>query len=311
MKWPNKQEINIESQIRRGIKFLKQGQLPSGEIPTLRADNKNMDNAVYVKTVAITFLVLWALNHLKEFPKVLSITHKGINFLLSERENEIIWRFFGKDSDIIPDLDDTASILAVLKENNLDLDYEKYARELIKIRNEKGLFYTWFPEKGSSNNVDWVVNANILYFFHILKIRVPEVEKYLIKVAEKGLFKKGSLYYHSPYAFAYFLSKLVVKSELGFIKNKESNIIDFILENFMDLNCIDLALSAVSLLNFKFRGKELETIIGKIGNMQMADGGWPIGTIFKHRSKKIYYGSRELTSAIVLESLHLYGGKNV
>ena len=302
--WLLNMENTIENVINKGLAFIEKHQLSSGEIPTLRADNINMQNAVYVKTVTITFLVIWALQYLKNFPKAKSIIQRGIDFLLSEKENGMVWKFFGKGSEITPDLDDTASILAVLKENNISIDYEKYAKKLIKIRNENGLFYTWFPEKGKGNNVDWVVNANVLYFFQTMGIRIPEVEGYLVEVAKKGLFKKGSLYYHSPYAFGYFVSKLYY--EFNLLEATRTPLIEFVIDNYKTLNCIDLALGAVTLLNFGFKGKELDLMIKKILNTQMSDGGWGVGTIFKHRTKEIYYGSRELTTGVALESLNLY-----
>lgn len=301
-----KKRESIEKAIERGIDFIARKQLPSGEIPTVKADNKKMENATHIKTVTITSLVLWALRHFKNFPKVSSIIRKGIDFLISEKENDMEWRFFGKGSDIIPDMDDTVSILTVLKENNIPLNYLKYAMKLIKIRNEKGLFYTWFPEKGEANNIDWVVNAIVLYFFQSLGIKVPEVEEFLVEVVQKGLFKKGSLYYHSPYAFAYYISNLYADCGLNFSREVKESIVSFILENYTQLSCIDLALSAVSLSNFKFREEEYKKMINLLINMQMNDGGWPIGTIFKHRTKEIYYGSRELTTAIALEGLYKF-----
>lgn len=303
MAWSIKIPKTQIKQIEMGIDFIVQKQLSSGEIPTSKADNKNMENATYIKTVTITFMVIGALEHLKDFPKVSSIIQKGIGFLLSESENGMIWRFYGKGSEIIPDLDDTASILTVLKKNDIPLDYHKSARRLLNIRNEKGLFYTWFPEKGNSNNVDWVVNANVLYFFQSLGIKIPEVKQFLIEVTQKSLFKKGSLYYHSPYAFCYLISKLYAEGGVNSFEATKEGIVNFILENYTRLNCIDLALSVTALLNYRFDGKEIQTIIENLKSMQMEDGGWPIGTIFKHRTKEIYYGAREATTAVVLEGL--------
>jgi len=269
-----------------------------------------MKGSRYIKTIAMTVLVADCLKHVRDYPQTKQMIEKSIQFLLNEKENEMIWRFFGKDSNIIPDLDDVCYTLAFLKENKVDLNYEKVANELLRYRNAEGLFYTWFPEKGKNNNVDWVTNTNVLYFFYCInKKTIPEVENYLMVIIEEKKFTEGSLYYHTPYSFVYFFTRLYLDGNAKHFGPVIPAIVNFLLER-RTINGwgkkIDNILATIGLINCNFEGLILHKSIEEVLDLQNQDGSWPIGSIFRHRTINRYYGSRELCTAFAIELLQKY-----
>jgi len=304
-------EAKIEESISRGISFLKNSQFSSGEFPTYYANSPDMKICQYIKTISVTLLIADSLKHVTDYPRTKEMISKSTDFLLSEKENEFTWRFFGKDSKIVPDLDDTCYALAVLNENNVPLDYEKIADRLMNYRNSSGLFYTWFPEKGNKNNTDWVTNTNVLYFFNTIMRKPPiEVSTYLRNIITEKRFVNGSLYYHNPYSFIYFFTRLYSESNFETFDSSMPLIYDFLLSNFKgtaDEPISHSVLPVVALLNGGVSNRSLlEKGINVILSSQQKDGGFPIDSIFRHRSYERYYGSRGLFTALATEALSKY-----
>ena len=201
----------ILDSLRRGIFFLSKSQFKSGEFPTMRWKRNSKENVSYVKTVFITSFVLHSLKHIEKFLEIGKVKQKAVNFLLNEMES-CLWRFYGKGSRIHFDLDTTCCALASLKEHSVDLDYEITATKLLNYRNIQSVFNTWIldvdpPFEKMDNNIDWVVNANVLFFYSLLGRNLPEVGQYLVGVVETEMFKQRSPYYDSPFCFIYCLTR--------------------------------------------------------------------------------------------------------
>jgi hypothetical protein len=300
----------IRTAIENGIFFIKNTQLPSGEIPTYISSDEDMKNCRYIKTISMALLVASSLKYVKEFSFEASIIiSKSLDFLIDEMENDIKWKFFGKDSNVIPDLEDTSYALALFLENNIFLDYKKIAEEILEYRTEKGIFHTWFTK--IDTKIDWVTNTNILYFYNnsIMK-RIPEVEEYLKYVIKNGQFKNGSLYYKNAFSFIYFFTRLSSDDKMKIFNNEISILVDFLLERFSFDGCwnnsFNNILATTALINSGYNGPILKFGITKILAEQDTDGGWPIGQIFNHRSINYVYGSRELSTSIAIEGLAKY-----
>ena len=299
---------NFSNVITKGIKFLRNSQYLNGEFPTFVSNNEKMRNARYIKSIAMTIAVPYSLK-LTDSKFAQSIIKKAIKFVLKEKENEMIWRFFGKNTSVHPDLDDTSYALAFLMENGIKMDYQKFAKKLLAFRNKDGLFYTWFPNKGGRNVIDFVVNTNILYFFALLGWRVKEVEKWIEEIIKKQGFKEGSYYYHMPCSFIYFFSRLNT-TKVALPKTIMEMLVNFLIDKkdqfILDENYLNSALMAVSLLNMGYNGPVLKNALRVIVKNQNQDGGWPIASIFRHRTVNLYYGSRALSTAFAMEALIKY-----
>jgi len=312
-----KTEVMAES-IRKGITFLAKRQLPSGEFAIMRWEKPHMHAASYVKSVFITSFVLHSLRHAVDSETVEEISQRAIRFLLDEMEHKGFWRFFGKNSYVHFDVDDTCCILASLKEWEVQMDYHSLASTLLKYRDKQGLFYTWIldvdpPFKKEDNNIDRVVNANALFLYSLLGQSLPEVEEFLIQVVETGAFQERSPYYDSSVAFVYCLTRAYAdgrnsRLSAAFAKTKEY-LAYLKRRNRTYGDPLENALATVALLSCSNRSREAEQDIEQLISMQQEDGGWPIGIFFTggpYTEYRIAYGSRELTTAIALEGISKY-----
>lgn len=307
----------VES-IRKGIGFLENRQLPSGEFATMRWEKPRVDAASYMKSVFVTSFILHSLRSVKNFTQVDEIGQRAIGFLLGEMESNGIWRFFGKNSYIHFDVDVICSILASLKEWKIEMDYHSQAPQLLKYRDDQGLFYTWIldrdpPFEKEDNNIDWVVNANVLFFYSLVDWPLPEVEQYLIHIVETGAFQQRSPYYDSPFAFIYCLTRAYADGCNSRLDSAVTKIRDYLLhvkaENKSYGDPLENALAAVGLLNCGCKTIESTQAIRYLLSIQEEDGGWPIGVFHTggpYTEYHIAYGSKELTTAIALEAISKY-----
>jgi len=291
-----------------------------------------MQNASYVKSVFLTSFILHSLKSVEEFVETTKISRRAINFLLGEMEKDGLWRFYGKNSRIHFDIDTTCCVLAVLKEYGIKMDYNSIASGLLRYRNAEGVFNTWILDVGppfekKDNNIDWVVNANALFFYSILDQRLPEVDQYLIRVVETETFKQRSPYYESSLGFVYCFTRAYADGHNPRLSPAAAKIRDYLLgikaEDISYGNPLESALATVGLLNCSEDIARATQAIEHLLSMQRKDGGWPIGTFFtggpykgrplvkKYHIKEydILYGSEELTTGIALEAISKYAGK--
>jgi hypothetical protein len=308
-------EASLKGALERGIRFLYRKQLPSGEFPTMRWDKSKAKDASYVKSVFITSFIIHSLKHIGKFVPVDKISQHAINFSLGEMENNGLWRFSGKKSYIHFDIDTTCCVLAALKEWGVEMDYYAIASRLLRYRNAQGIFNTWIldtdpPFEKKDNNIDWVVNANALFFYSLLGKRLPEVEQYLLKVVETETFKQRSPYYDSPFCFIYCLTRAYADSHNIELKPAVAQIKDYLLsiqaDDKLHGDMLQSALVTVGLLNCGEGGAKSSQSIEYLLSMQRKDGGWPMGIFFTggpYLGYHIVYGSEELTTAISLEAI--------
>jgi len=309
--------------LQKGIQFLVDKQMHSGEFATLNWKQNNVESASYVKSVFFTSFILHSLKYSKKSITVKIISQNALNFLSNEMEINGFWRYSGKGSFIHFDMDTTSSVLSSVKEWGIELDYQTLASSLLKYRNKQGLFYTWIldteqPFTKKDNNIDWVVNANILFFYSLMNIPLPKVEKYLIHIVKSGKFKKRSPYYDSPFTFIYCLTRVYsdgnnsrIISIIPKIRDYLRNIIN---ENKSFYSQLENALVAVSLLNCGYTNIELRLTLKYLLNLQRKDGGWSMGSFHTggpYLGYDTFYGSDALTTAIALEAISKYLKKNL
>ena len=293
-------EIKKEQVIISCLESIFYDQKDSGEIASYRSSFEDMSKPETKSNVFITPIILEILNRIKNNYSLADlIINKGIIFLLDNKEDKYTWRFFGKNSKIIPDYDDIAVILRLFEENIEGLNYRDFANEINSQLNNKGLFYTWFAEKGEVNNIDWVVNVNIYLYLKRHDFELISIEKYIEKIILHNEFREGSYYYHSFYYFFYLVSK-GYKYFNSFQKCKPI-IISEILLNIDYLNSTYLALAIVTLKNLGFKDKTILTNFENrlINNEQ----NYAMYSFFRHRTIEKFYGSYSFTNSIIIEAL--------
>lgn len=312
----------LEASLRQGVSFLSKKQHLSGEFSTRVWEKFKINDSSYVKTLFPTSFVLHSLKHVEKYVQVEKIVQRAAKFLLGEMEENGLWRFYGKKSYIHFDLDTTCCILASLKEWCVDLDFEVLSFNLLKYRNAKSIFDTWIldvypPFEKKDNNVDWVVNANVLFFYSLLDLCLPEVEQYLNRVVETETFKQRSPYYDSPFCFIYCLTRAYADGRNPKLSPAIAKIKNYLLsfkeENKLHDDVLESALATVGILNCGGDVTEASPAIEYLLSMQKNDGGWPMGIFFTggpYTEYRIVYGSEELTTAIALEAISKYVRKH-
>jgi len=313
-------KYQIENALKNGLSFLYERQLPSGEFSSSKATEINMENASYVKSMFFTTFVLHSLRQIKDIHiddlKVNEIARKATNYLLNEKEGEGFWRFFGKETYLPLDLDSTCCALSALFVHNIELDYLTIAKDLLNYRNKENIFYTWILDcclsnldRVQKNDFDWVVNANVLFFFSLIKMPIPETEDFIRKIVIGKTFDSGSIYYYSPYSFIYCLSRAHEDGGAFNLRPISTDITKYLVdkENFKGRwgNTLENAMATISLINYRYKGNILDGAINNLLQVQRTDGGWPNCAFFTSMSG-LFYGSRELTTAISIEALYKY-----
>lgn len=309
---------DVDTAIEKAISVLKEGQLPSGEFPTYVSLSPDMADKIYLPQVFSSAIVLHSLSFVESDPEVNEMRNKTVVYILANKEEPGVWRFYGKYSSMPPDLDDTSVVFASLKETGIPVE-ESGLEYALNYKNQEGLFYTWMNEEKwmnesdpfyllyKNNDIDPVVNANMLYALSLAGKQAPEVSDYLNSYIENNSFTEATMYYHIPYIQLYTFSRAYADGQAEDLKPSMPVIKNYLLSTQKPDGSwgdeINTSMAAISLMNSGYKGKALDRAITHILDTQRSDGSWPeIGV----QSLTFYYGSEEFTTAFSLEALSKY-----
>jgi len=150
----------------------------------------------------------------------------------------------------------------------------------------------------------------MLTFFSLIKWPIPEVAGYLCNIIGEKTFEDGSAYYYySPFSFIYCLSRAYADGSAINLEPILGNIINYLL-NKQNVkgewgSTLENAMATVSLINCGYKGAEIDKVVNSLLRRQRTDGGWPSSAFFAV-VPELFYGSRELTTAIIIEALWKY-----
>lgn len=323
----------VDTSIGKAISFLKERQLPSGGFPAYISKSPDMANSVYIPLVFDTAFILHALNFVDSNSEADGIKNKTVEYLLANKENPGVWRFYGRnpiippDSNLLvdpyipPDLDDTAVAFASLRENGIHVE-DSGLEYSLNFRAPEGLFYTWINEEKwlntsdplywyyKQNDIDIVVNANMLYALSLAGKQAPEVSDYLNSYIKNNSFTDSTVYYNDPYIQLYMFTRAYADGHAKDLKPSMPVIRNYLLSTQKPDgswgNEINTSLAAVSLLNTGYEGKALDKAIQYIVVTQRNDGGWAEIGVSTGGIWPVYIGSEDFTTAFSLEALSKY-----
>lgn len=331
---------NLENSINRAIDFLVKSQLPDGEFETYVARaNNSEDEYRFDSTPFTTSLVLYSLSFLTT-PQTEKMRAKGLDFLAQEMDRFGTWRFWSSKNPsrnvIPPDMDDTCCISFLLKKYR---DAPNNSKLILKNRNSKGLFYTWFlprfytlwikpkfwfrsiketpmrfvfwrKTEADYDDVDGGVNANVLLYLGE-RDETKKAIDYLIDVTLNEKEESCDKWYLTKFPFYYLLSRAYfngIKS-LQTTKTKITENLE-IMESRLLSNPLDASLAGCTILNFNSSSVLLDKILAYIIQEQQEDGSWQRIPLYYGGPKKYYgWGSKELTTGFCLEALIRYQQK--
>lgn len=307
------QRYRIADSIGGAINFLYENQLDHGEFKTFACWNPWMFGHYFDSSPFATTFVLYSLKDIKD-EKVKIMTKKAIDFLLSEQEKGGIWRFWTSRNKkrLPPDLDDICTISFILKSNGVNFDNN--LQLILNNRNEDNLFLTWIIEKEQKydfaklidkKDVDYGVNTNVLLY---LGENYPAVCSYINRAIKSNEFR--SIYYPSKLALFYMVSRAFQNNITDFKKSK-----DKILKSTLSRqkrngsfgNDLETALALNTLFNFDYYGNEIDLGINHLLKRQTNNDSWQRAVLFLGPPPFYrYYGSEDLTTALVIESMKNY-----
>lgn len=317
----------IDMKIEKGLNYLYENQLPGGEFPVYLSLSPDMTQSVLaVSTPFDTGLIIHTLNIADNNKEIVNeMKNKSIIFLLNNMEQHHVWRFFGRNDYIPPDIDTTSVVFAALIESGVDISDESLDY-MLNYRTTDDIFYTWMNSEEwiSPSNpyynlpflkvIDHNVNINALYAYSLRNRAQNGVVEYLKKIIKNESFIDGSEYYPSPYVFTYLITKANFEGNFKELKPYLNDIKKYLLRTQNPDgswgNDLETALAVNSLINIGFEGNQLEKAIENILYNQEQNGSWGLYNFYIQPEDSLrpttYYGSRELTTSINLEALIKY-----
>jgi hypothetical protein len=302
-------EVEVNDSIKKILAHMECGLEDNSLLLTEASPYFDMKESDPVSSVYIPSYIAHSLSFGKEFPHVKKIISYIIDFLSTQRENDEIWRFYGKSQQFPPpDFDDTCCVLAALVENDVKIETTIW-QLLSEYRSESGLYYTWLDNnlnRETFNHTDGAVNVNILFFAGINGRKIKEIIKYANLFSAVKEFYKMSVYSVSDYSIIYMTTRAFKDGKINELKPAVDSITDFLLKKQLNDgswgNNLDTVLALCSLVNSGYSGDAVLKALRHLFEFQNKFGQLNSCAFFKDFSPK-YFGSAYLTSAIFLESL--------
>jgi hypothetical protein len=291
----------IEDSRNESINFLAKNQLESGEFGSLICTDKTMFSCKENSSLFTSTFTLFALKDINT-PLVNQMKENALLFLKLE-ENYGRWKYWTKLNPLMKsnfyDLDDTAVISFILKQNDLNFYSNKHF--FVQNKNDLNLFYTWLGADKNHNDIDCVVNANVLLYLG--------EDETVCKYINQNIRAKSncSYYYPDRLALLYTASRAYKNGVNCLGENKELIIKEIILDQKIDSSFgspLQTALATNTLINFSYCNKETQNGLLHLINEQQNSGAWQREPLFFGHN--FYFGSEELTTSIALEALNNY-----
>lgn len=305
-------EKALQSALYRGVNFLQQSQLPSGEFRTYLSNNSAMEGScVYDSSPFATTIVLHGLQYVQEDairPYVESMQNNAYAFFLREMEPPGLWRYWTSQSGklIAPDLDDTCCISFLLSKAGLGNVYFDNQQIIKNNRSRNGLFLTWFQDYVEKNDIDSVVNANVLLYLGFC----PETEDLchqLVQIIMHDLEEQTYWYYLDNIALYYAISR-AYREGVRLLAPAVERIIEKVRSCREFDNEIAAALMVSTLINLDYWDEVLFSEAAEyLLTMQNQAGFWRRIAYYvgpeppiPHRA---WFGSEELTTGLCIEAI--------
>jgi hypothetical protein len=310
---------------RRGLRFLTARQRESGDFETLWSRSGVLqDDDQRVRNVFVTSCVVQSLVCVRNDARVVAAVARALDWLESERDDTGFWTFNGRrdrepgfEGRVPPDIDDTATVVAALARwDRLTEELRFTASRLLEHRTQGGLFVTWIHDEAlwrsftRPDEVDPVVNANAYYLYRLLGWELREVRAYLESEIEGEQYGRTSRYYYTPVAFLYAFAKAwrLDGAPIGDgVRRRAAARVAAILMSGIGggASVLELALglSAASMGRMSCGSEAITSALLELLGAQGDDGGWPACVYGGDR--RTHYGSREHTTASVVEALTL------
>jgi hypothetical protein len=341
MRTPTSTRDELDQAIAQGVDFLHAMQLPSGTFQIycsphpLLEDECKPDYSTF-QTAQIAYCLGFTKSE-----KVDEMVRKAIGFLLSTMQDGCVWRYTCSPNPdyLAPDVDDTSIISWLLRRHGVP--FPDNIDVILGNRDSRGLFYTWILPRlrwttempywrvalrqllklrqlhwfytvteCKPDDIDMVVNANVLYYLGARPETEPIIRR-LIQIVEEEGEETCDKYYANRFNFFYFLSRNYAAGIRAF-----ASVGDAIVQRIRSCvrpngmigdHILHTAQAACALMDWGDRSTVLENAIEAILCARNSDGVWKkCPFYYSGPSKKLGWGSEELTTGFCLEALSRY-----
>jgi hypothetical protein len=325
---------HVRQAVERGLAFLAQRQLPSGQFANYVGADLAGGDVVFDSSPFTTALVVNSIGSANT-PVARAMIERALGFLLAEMEAPAVWRYWTADHpghrSIPPDVDDTACISHALRRNGVAFPDNRSV--LLANRDRRGLFYTWFAPRFtppplnldfwrvagrglggsrafwrenslSPRDVSCVVNANVLLYLGDGPEAEP-VKEYLIDLVRDRREACCDGWYDNEFPFYYSISRCM-HAGIGGLEAIRDVMIERIVaaanaDGSIGTTALDTAFAACA---SRFLGRPAERACSYLAGAQSAEGGWPIAPLYHGGPPmELRWGSEELTTGFCLEAL--------
>ncbi len=310
---------SIQTVIVRGLGFLVENQISTGEFPSFMALDPGMrGTGVRESSIFPTALILQCLEFVSGSNH--EMVTNACQFLVDEMTPPGLWRYWtqrrGKDDErgqIALDLDDTCCASLVLRQLRPEVSISGNIGVILRNRNEQGLFLTWIKDSESENDVDSVVNANVLCYLG----ERPETHRvidYLNEIIKLNKEADSYFYYLDDLALYYMMSRAFFRG-VSRLEAGRQKVGGRVLERLEETRTLEdpllASLALCTLLNYSFKpGHNAKQVLDSLLSTQQSDGGWPLTAFYAGPEFPIphcvWHGSRALTTGFCLEALARY-----
>ncbi|KAI0650967.1 hypothetical protein C8Q79DRAFT_924097 [Trametes meyenii] len=221
------------------------------------------------------------------------------------------WKFFVgagvlTTKDFPADVDTTSIAHSILGPKYSSDIRDRLMDEILTLRSEDGIVLTYFDR--TRPRTDPVVCVNTLTFFSAngRGDELPETFGWVYHTLLHRAYTSGTLYYHGPDPFLYFLSRLCVVAPEPLRIELVTLFKERITEQFGapgDALALSMRIVAAASVGLCDR-RDYDRLLA----MQEDDGAWPTGWMYKYGASGILIGNRGLTTAMAVSAIQQFRG---
>jgi len=331
------QDAGLAHAVARGLAFMREAQLPSGEFPVYATTDPTM--AERCELDPSIFPTALAARCLARCPDAAPLVERAHDFLVREMDGDGLWRHWTRDhphfASLPPDLDDTSCAAATLAQAGRQLP--EIRDLLLANRDGRGRFFTWIVPRprwtgarhaslvarqlrhlptlvmffrltsAKPYDIDACVNANTLDWLGRFDGDEAVVE-FLLSVLRDGNERQCDKWYENPFVVRYFLSRALAARAPGagaLIRERTAAA--------APSGALEHALAACALLDWS---EDASPHIAALLGGQARDGSWPRAALYHGGRARLKsggfadphpdtprWGSEAITTAFAVEAL--------
>ncbi|KAF9894654.1 hypothetical protein FE257_006542 [Aspergillus nanangensis] len=215
------------------------------------------------------------------------------------------WNYFiggpNLTTDTFPDDLDTTSLALSIVPPAPEI-ISSVMDEIVSRLNKDGIVPTYFDDTRPRVDPIVCINVSTLFAKHHRESQLSTTISWIRDVLYHRAYFAGTRYYASPEAFLFFFTRLTSTLRPGALKDDFAGLLTERLRERIGTPVDSLAL-AMRVLSCQALGIECAADVGRLSEMQCADGGWPPCVIYKYGSGGLGITNRGVSTAFAVRAI--------